>query len=265
MPLDHANQGVRQSLPLRHRMSTVGGMDPDVSSAPADSLSMIPDSTERVLADVRALTDADLRAPSGLPGWSRGHVVAHLARNADGLATLLTSARTGERRPMYASQEQRNADIDAGAGRSAVELTADFLETARGFATEAERLTDWSATVFRTPDSPGFSVGTVPLMRLGELEIHHTDLDAGYGFDRWPTAWASAYLPYAGRGLAERAGEPLDLAATDTGTRLASDSPEARVVEGPAATLLAWVTGRHDGHDLKVTPHGPLPTLGTWR
>jgi maleylpyruvate isomerase len=246
-------------------LSTVGGMDSDSSPAPADSLTMIRDATERVLTDVRALTDPDLRAPSALPDWSRGHVLTHIARNADGLANLLTSARTGERRPMYASQDQRNAEIEAGAGRSAAEMTADIVETDRGFATEAGQMTDWSATVFRTLDTPGFSVGMVPMLRLGELEIHHTDLDVGYGFDRWPAEWAAAYLSYACPGLEGRAGEPLGLAATDTGTQVASDSPGARIVEGPAAILLAWVTGRHDGHDLLVAPDGPLPELGTWR
>lgn len=240
-------------------------MNPDLSPAPADSLTMIQEATERVLADVRALADPDLRAPSALPGWSRGHVMTHLARNADGLTVLLTSARTGERRPMYASQEQRNAEIEAGAGRSAAELIADVVETGRGFAAEVGRMTDWSATVFRTLDAPGFSVGTVPLLRLGELEIHHTDLDVGYGFDQWPTAWAAAYLPNACRGLAGRAGEPLGLAATDTGTQVAADSHAARIVEGPVTTLLAWVTGRHDGQGLRVAPHGPLPELGAWR
>jgi maleylpyruvate isomerase len=240
-------------------------MDPDARLTTADSLTMVRDATERVLTDLRALADAHLRAPSALPDWSRGHVVSHLARNADGLTNLLTSARTGERRPMYASREQRNTDIEAGAGRSAAELTADLAETDRGFATEADRMTDWSATVYRTLDSPGFSVGMVPLLRLGELEIHHTDLDVGYGFDRWPTAWAAAYLSYACRELADRAGEPLGIEATDTGTRLPTDSPGARIVEGPATTLVAWVTGRHDGHDLRVAPDGPLPRLGAWR
>ncbi len=105
----------------------------------------------------------------------------------------------------------------------------------------------------------------VPMLRLGELEIHHTDLDVRYGFDRWPSEWAAAYLSYACRGLEGRAGEPLGIAATDTGTQVASDDPGARIVEGPVAVLLAWVTGRHDGHDLLVAPNGPLPELGTWR
>jgi maleylpyruvate isomerase len=240
-------------------------MDPDARPAPADSLSMIRDATDRVLADVRGLGDADVRAPSALPAWSRGHVLTHLARNADALANLLTSARTGERRPMYASQDQRNAEIEAGAGRSAAELIADIVETDRGFGTEAGRMTDWNATVFRTLDAPGFSVGMVPMLRLGEVEIHHTDLDVGYGFDRWPAQWAAAYLSYACRGLEDRAGEPLSITATDTGTTVASDNPGARIVEGPVVTLLAWVTGRHDGHDLRIAPDGPLPELGAWR
>ena len=38
--------------------------------------------TTRLLAAVDGLTDDLLRAPSGLPGWTRAHVVGHLARNA---------------------------------------------------------------------------------------------------------------------------------------------------------------------------------------
>src|ERR671930_1390843 len=80
------------------------------------------DGQQRIEESVAVLTDAQARAPSGLPGWSRGHVLTHLARNADALVNLLTWARTGVETPMYASGEQRNADIEAGAGRSAEEL-----------------------------------------------------------------------------------------------------------------------------------------------
>ena len=34
------------------------------------------------------------RAPSALPGWTRAHVLTHLARNADAMVNLLTWART---------------------------------------------------------------------------------------------------------------------------------------------------------------------------
>lgn len=240
-------------------MSTVGAMDP------ADSLPLVEAATERLLADVRGLSDADTGTPSSLPNWSRGHVLTHLARNADGLANLLVSARTGERRPMYASQEQRNADIEAGAARPVPDLTTDLVDSHRRFTTEAGQLADWSATVFRTADAPGFPVEWVPLLRLGELEIHHTDLDVGYGFGRWPADWVAAFLPYACFDLTDRAGEPVDLRATDSDARLEVDGDASRTVEGPLCSLLAWVTGRHDGHDLRARPDGPLPSLGSWR
>ena len=48
-----------------------------------------------------------MAGPSLLPGWSRGHVLTHLARNADGAVNLLTWARTGVETPQYVSQEQR--------------------------------------------------------------------------------------------------------------------------------------------------------------
>src|SRR5256885_15091039 len=60
--------------------------------------------------------------PSLLPGWTRGHVLTHVARNGDGLGNLLRWARTGTETPMYASREARRADIEAGAGRSAAEI-----------------------------------------------------------------------------------------------------------------------------------------------
>jgi maleylpyruvate isomerase len=240
-------------------VSTVGGMDP------VASLGLVRAATERVLAAASALADAEVAAPSVLPGWSRGHTLTHLARNADGLRNLLVSARTGERLPMYDSAERRNGDIEAGSGRSPAELITDLTETHRRFMADAERVGDWSATVSRTVDGPGFPAWWVPLLRLGELEIHHTDLDVGYGIERWPADWVGAYLPYASLELADRAGEPIELRATDTGARVAAGDAPGRTVEGPSRSLLAWVIGRHDGHDLRTAPDGPLPVLGTWR
>ena len=48
----------------------------------------IPASARSATADlagaIGGLSDADVRAPSPLPGWTRGHVLTHLARNAEG-------------------------------------------------------------------------------------------------------------------------------------------------------------------------------------
>ncbi len=59
--------------------------------------------TSRLLRTAASFDAADLAAASLLPGWTRGHVLAHVARNADGFVNLLTAARTGEALPMYAS------------------------------------------------------------------------------------------------------------------------------------------------------------------
>jgi maleylpyruvate isomerase len=50
---------------------------------------------------VAALSDAQLREPSHLPGWTRGHVVAHVCRKAGGVFRVAHSVNTGEPDEMY--------------------------------------------------------------------------------------------------------------------------------------------------------------------
>src|SRR5262249_31346853 len=88
------------------------------------SMAGIGEATDRLLASADARTDPAARERSGLPGWTRGHVLTHVARNADGLGNLLRWARTGVTTPMYASREARRADIEAGVGRSPADLAA---------------------------------------------------------------------------------------------------------------------------------------------
>src|SRR3954447_9459423 len=61
---------------------------------------------------VDALSAEDLAAPSLLPGWSRAHVVAHLALNGEAMAAVVDGVGRGETPAMYGSDEQRNAEID---------------------------------------------------------------------------------------------------------------------------------------------------------
>ncbi len=82
---------------------------------PAPDSAEIEAATSRLLATAKTLSDADVRAPSGLPGWSRGHVLSHIARNADSLVNRLTTAATGVDIPQYPSPEARDAGIEAGA------------------------------------------------------------------------------------------------------------------------------------------------------
>src|SRR5262252_8769410 len=97
------------------------------------TISRIAEADGRLIASASALTDDQLRVPSLLPGWSRGHVLTHIARNADGLSNLLTWAKTGTETPQYESWEARNAQIDDGANRPADDIIADLSRSSEAF------------------------------------------------------------------------------------------------------------------------------------
>src|SRR6266487_233065 len=99
-------------------------MDGEISG----QLARVGAATDRLLATAAALSDAQAREPSLLPVWSRGHVLTHIARNADGLANLLRWAGTGRETPMYASAASRTADI--AAGYRPADWPADFVADA---------------------------------------------------------------------------------------------------------------------------------------
>ncbi len=89
---------------------------------------------ERLVRTVDGLADADYAAPSALPGWTRAHVVAHLALNAEGLAGALRGVLAGQAVPMYSSQERRDADIEELAQAEPAELRERLLAGVTGLA-----------------------------------------------------------------------------------------------------------------------------------
>jgi maleylpyruvate isomerase len=217
--------------------------------------------TTRYLEALTVLTDDDCRAASALPGWSRGHVITHLARNADALVNLLHWAQTGVETPMYASNEQRDADIEAGARRSADELRADAVASCGRWLQAANELhmSRLDAEVSRTPGSPPFPVTKVGGMRRTEIEVHHADLLIGYTAYDWPRDFTDFLLARRRRELGDR---PLTLRLTDTGetVTLGEDGPE---VSGHSADVIWWLLGRGSGEGLLCSAGG-LPDLGKW-
>ena len=130
----------------------------------------------------------ELDGPSLLPGWTRKHVVAHLAANADALGNLVHWAKTGEETPMYTSPEQRNADIEAGAQLPADRVVAWFEESAQMLANAMAEVTDeqWQAEV-RTAQGREVPATEIPWMRTREVMIHAVDLGTGVTFADLPT------------------------------------------------------------------------------
>jgi maleylpyruvate isomerase len=181
--------------------------------------------TQRLLDDARTLPEADLRAPSLLPGWTRAHVLAHVARGADAMRNLLAGVRSGQERPAYASARAREAGIERGAAMSAADLMADLADSAMALRAVVRQLPDeaWQAPV-RVLDSAPFPAAGVLTRRLAEVELHHCDLGTGYGPADWPAAFAAMELAEPMRSQrAERLAYPQS--ATEAGPRSPARSP----------------------------------------
>ena len=220
--------------------------------------------TARYLEALTTLGAADVRAPSALPGWSRGHVISHVARNADGLRNLFIWARTGVETPQYASSEQRNLDIDSGARRSLPELIEDFRVSADRFLDEASRLHPeaWDFPV-RTLSSPKlFPARDVFKSRRIEVEVHHADLGVAYTAHHWPEDFTDLVI---GRVQDDRADGPsMVLSSTDTPGLWKFGRGQGPEISGSKADLAWWLIGRGDGSAL-VSSAGVIPELGRWR
>ncbi|MFJ9783801.1 maleylpyruvate isomerase N-terminal domain-containing protein [Amycolatopsis sp. NPDC101161] len=210
---------------------------------------------------IGGLGEPELRAPSALPGWSRAHVLAHVARNADGLQNLLTWANTGVETPMYASAEARDADIEAGSQRPAAELLADFVASAGRFEQYAAAMPDdaWAREARNRQGAP--VTGTVVArMRLSELAIHLADLDRGYDLDRVLGLLGPLADDVVQHAITSRAAHLPALRLVAEGSEWTMGAAPGATVRGSNGQLLAWLSGRSDGAALD----GDVPRIPAW-
>lgn len=226
----------------------------DPRPTPTDDL---PDDLAAVLADadaalgalteaVRALPADAGAAPSALPGWTRGHVLAHVGGVAAALARQAEYAARGERiAPYDGGREGRDAAIEAAATRTTGEHVA-ALEAARerlAAAWPAPGDALWSAPVAYRDGV----LADVALAWWREARIHAVDAVVGLGSDTWDDAFCAhlrdflaVRLPDDGAGL-ELVGDPRDVAA--------------------------WLAGREPAGPVEAVRDGsslPLPDLAPW-
>ncbi|MEU8676553.1 maleylpyruvate isomerase family mycothiol-dependent enzyme [Streptomyces sp. NPDC048560] len=218
-------------------------------------LGAVREATDRLLNATGKLDNVSLAEPSRLPGWSRGHVLAHLSRNADALANVLQG------RPMYASSETRDRDIARDAPRPLDEQLADLRGSAAGFLQAAAGTADWARTV-TLRNGVTDTASRVPFRRLIEVELHHVDLGIGYELEDLPEDFVARENDF----LAKRfTGHPDVVATTVVGdgrtwtTGGGADGGPV-TVRGTAPEVLGWLCGRRDGSALTVEG-GPLPVL----
>jgi maleylpyruvate isomerase len=185
------------------------------------------------------LTDAQVRASSELPSWSRGHVLTHLARNADGILRTIDGALRGEDVERYPG-DSRDREIDAGSTRPAAVLVDDAVNAANALADRFSAINE--AGLWDRPTAENRTAGLWLYARWREVEIHRVDLGLGYQPSSWPSSFVSTALPdiAAGRGL-------LD---------------QVRTMTGPDWATLCWLIGRTEHARSAI---GDLPELEPWR
>lgn len=242
---------------------------------PDRDIALVAGATERLLTTAAGLGDDAVAGPSALPGWSVGHVLGHLARNADSHTRRAEGAARGELVPQYSGGPAgRAAEIEAAARRPAAEAVADLQEAcerlARAWA--AMPAEAWARSI----DSMGTEMpaSEAPVSRLVEVEVHHADLGLDYRPRHWPPVAVAPMLAYVTGRLVRRAAgvtgpeASWHLHATDgEGEWLVRRTPNGTTVDerheradcavrGPQSALLAWLLGRGSDHE------GRLELLG---
>jgi maleylpyruvate isomerase len=211
------------------------------------------------LRTLDTLSDADLDAPTLLPGWTRKHLVAHVASNAEALGRLVSWARTGRETPMYTSPQQRAADIETGARRAAGELRhwAHASAAALTAAFAALPPSAWQAEVV-TAQGRRVPATELPWLRAREVCVHSVDLNAGATFAELPAGFCRALVD----DVVARRSDLGDGPALQLATDPAAADPTWQVrgvgtptrISLPVADLAAWLTGRLTRADLPELP-----------
>jgi maleylpyruvate isomerase len=244
-------------------------LDEDMTTERELALALLPHASSRVVRTVDRLLDDDWSTPSLLPGWSRAHVVAHLALNAEALTRCLHGVVADDAedvpRTMYDSDDQRDGDIVELAASPAGDIRDRLLAGTTILDEAISAVPDdvWEERVERTPGGRSMKLASLPGMRLRELEIHEVDLGAGYATTDWSETFAILLL----NAMTKRLDPPtrLEVRPSDVDRTwiLGPNGDDGAVVTGPAADLGWWLTGRPAPDTLQCS-HGELPTIEGW-
>lgn len=195
------------------------------------------------------LDESSVAEPSELPGWTRGHVLAHLAGISNAMARQLEYARRGETVELYdGGMDGRSKAINLAAGHGLADHT-EAVTAALGAAIaafDALGSDDWQARI-------AYRDGTVldgGLALWRELTIHASDLRLGYG----PETWSRPFCEHLIGFLAARVPETCKLVLQPTGLpQLGIGTGGTSIaITGMLTDIAAWLAGRE-------------PTLGSLR
>jgi maleylpyruvate isomerase len=225
--------------------------------APEVLLAGLHKAADDVASDAAKLGDEDLRAPSALPGWTRGHVLAHLTGISNAMARQLEYAARDESIELYdGGTDGRNRAIDMAAGHDAATHLADLtaalqraiktFDALPGIKDSSANRTGWYAPI--TYRGGVVLDGGLALWR--ELVIHNSDLLTGRG----PETWSREFCEHLFDFLSARVQPDDRLVLQPLGHPPLSigSGNRSTVISGMVTDIAAWLAGRE-------------PTLGSLR
>jgi maleylpyruvate isomerase len=238
-------------------VATVGGMQP-----PTVTLETITEAHQCLNEFVSSLSDEQLRSPSRLPGWTVGHVVAHVALNARAFERAARSAMASSPSTMYDSVDSRNADIERHSTLTTTEAT--LLVSAACAAMEAvwgELFTGvdsgtFPASILDTQTAtasghPEFEINQIMLRRLREVEVH--SIDCGIrtrSIDSWSSSFVDADIVSQFATVPRRTSTPVHVVDEQSAHYATPGAETASAVHLTRRQLLGWLLDRSDPTDL---------------
>jgi maleylpyruvate isomerase len=229
---------------------------------PSDHLHGVQAATGQLFRSLERLTDDLARAETALPGWTRGHVLTHLARNADAHLRVSDAALDGLFYSMYeGGDEARNRGIEEGAGRPASVLARDVRTTAARLEAHWNQIADkeWDLPSEKTDGNvPPRKISDRVALRWREVEVHHVDLALGYTPANWSQAYVNLDLPVIINAMPAKATKDTPrlmswfLRDDSTGNAWIVSARGIRpgvgsathTLHAPGHSLLAWLLGR---------------------
>jgi maleylpyruvate isomerase len=164
---------------------------------PEADIARVVDAHRRLLGAIAGLDDQAVGRASLLPGWTVGHVLTHVARNADSHVRRAEAAIRGEVVDQYeGGVDGRAAEIEGGSARPAAEIAEDVRRSAMAVE-EAWRALPAGAWTGRTRDAGGMErpLFELPARRWQEVEVHLVDSGAGVTHRDWPDEFVLEWLP----------------------------------------------------------------------
>lgn len=232
------------------------------SSVPTAWLDGCRSAHRRLEALLDGLTDEQARQPTALEGWTVGHLLTHLARNADSHRGMVEAARQGQMIPQYpGGPAQREGDIEAGYGRPVRDLVEDVREANRRLEEAWEAVTDevWATGLGIRKWGPA-TIAYAVFLRWREVEVHLADLllPGSPDWDGLAPGYVDIEWEQMLAGLDERipSQQTVVLVPGDRPSRAAGKGGERILVRATPGRILQWLFGR--GGD------PTWPVLGMW-